>query len=238
MGGPPFILATLGAFTLHPRTRQDGGTAHPAAFRPRITSVRPVLRGRAHTGTRAAAGDRGGTTGPQRKPRAHGTGHTRGGLSHRMKISAASSRTVWSCARPRAHGAPGPPELCVPQVCLGEAPGRPRVAGEHGGVCGGLESRCFPCIEKLRTTPTVSVWNSASATTGVKPSAGAGVDTVHSHTPRKVREDTERAAGHDGGPSFWPPVDLGQGAFSELKSETTTRPFRLFFEAIWGSFRP
>ena len=27
MGGPPFILATLGAFTLHPRTRQDGGTA-------------------------------------------------------------------------------------------------------------------------------------------------------------------------------------------------------------------
>ena len=88
-----------------------------------------------------------------------------------------------------------------------------------GGVCGGLESRCFPCIEKLRTTPTVSVWNCASATTGVKPSAGAGVDTVHSHTPRKVREDTERAAGHDGGPSFWP----GQGAFSAPKSEKTTR---------------
>jgi hypothetical protein len=28
---------------------------------------------------------------------------------------------------------------------------------------------------------------------------------VYSHTPRKVREDTERAAGHDGGPSFWAP---------------------------------
>jgi hypothetical protein len=46
------------------------------------------------------------------------------------------------------HHAPGPLEpLCVPQAALGETPGRPRIAYEQGGLCGGLESRCFPASE-------------------------------------------------------------------------------------------
>jgi hypothetical protein len=45
----------------------------------------------------------------------------------------------------RAHGAPGTPELWVPQVCCW---GKPRAdqgsPASTGGVCGALESRCFP----------------------------------------------------------------------------------------------
>ena len=82
MGGPPFILATLGAFTLHPRTRQDGGTAHPCSL-PASNNER-TARPTGAERTRAPGRRRG--TGavlqdPKENPASTGQG-TRGEVGH------------------------------------------------------------------------------------------------------------------------------------------------------------
>jgi hypothetical protein len=55
--------------------------------------------------------------------------------------------------------------------CVGETPGRPRIAYEQGGLCGGLESRCFPA-SKTHNNDDGFLWNCAIANTGMKPNAG------------------------------------------------------------------
>jgi hypothetical protein len=85
-----------------------------------------------------------------------------------------------------------------PPYRLAWAKETPRAPGkEHTG-----KSVASDPLMKISAASSRAVWSYARPPPALKPSAGAGVDTVHSHTPRKVREDTERAAGHDGGPSF------------------------------------
>jgi hypothetical protein len=62
--------------------------------------------------------------------------------------------------------APGPPALRVPQAALGKHRADQRSPGEHGGVCGGLESRCFPALKTQNHTNGFSL-ELRKATTGM-----------------------------------------------------------------------